>query len=176
METDDYPNFCAACGAPLRDSDSFCTKCGTLKGESTPKYSQQHPQYGSAQKSGNMLVILGVLSLIWAAVALLFGLYCIINADFLAEEVAIAIYEYDPELVFDAYLYVLMMGVIAAASGALSLVTGILCIMKKAYTVALITCILASALVIIPFGFIGLIVAFFIYKSKYGFKVKGSTV
>jgi len=166
------------CGAPLRESDTFCTTCGEAIG-STPQ-AQPYPQYGYPQKKSNNLLIVGILSAIWALIALILGLYLVFSAEAIVGELDSATWDIliDSGLTYDDITGVLVMiGAIIAASGALAAVTAVLSFTKRFYVVALIACIISSILgLIILVGAIGFFVAFFIYKAKNEFKSGSRTL
>jgi hypothetical protein len=116
-------------------------------------------------------MFMGILSALWAAFALIYGIFLIANADSMGES---AFSLLDPEF-WDsvgitqealAGIY-LAVGAVLAVSGASALVTAITCFLKKFYIIGLIACIISSICGLIAIiGFIGFIVAYFISKSK----------
>jgi len=62
-------------------------------------------------------------------------------------------------------------GIIFAVSGVLSIVAGIFSKMKRNFIIAFIACLLSSIIALVGvFGIIGLIITYFLYKSRYAFK------
>jgi uncharacterized BrkB/YihY/UPF0761 family membrane protein len=174
MEKSDSSYFCPRCGAPLRASDTFCTSCGASRDGRTSN-APQNQQYNRQPQRSNRLIIIGVLSAIWAAIALWWGL----DAFFSAEASMDAIWN-DPAfggtidmleefgITYDFMVsMVIAIGVVFIVSGALAAITAVLALTRKYYTVALIACILSAVLaLIIIIGAIGLIVAYMLTKEK----------
>lgn len=168
MDERDSPNFCSQCGAPLRDSDTFCTSCGSTVKSSTSSYGsyEQRP----VEKS-NTLTWVAILCGIWAAIAVIEGATTIIYMDWMIdilkdspdvwEELMEIITEETVRNVFYA------VGALFLASGIFSVLAAVLCAIRKHYTIALVSCVVASVLVLIGLvGIIGIIVSYFIYKNK----------
>ncbi|MCL2509926.1 MAG: hypothetical protein FWF07_02465 [Methanomassiliicoccaceae archaeon] len=167
-----------SCGAPLGESETFCTRCGTKCGTAAPP-AQQQTQYNyntanSPQPVSHRLTVVVVMSLIWAAFGLVVGLVLVFYANSIVDQMV----QSDPSSldVFDAlgvsaYDFSVMLGTIFAVSGALAAITAALCLMKKFYIVTLVICIISAVLVIwLLIGIVGLIVAFLIYRAKHEFK------
>jgi hypothetical protein len=174
MDNDESLNFCKSCGAPLRDSDTFCKSCGADRNGEAANTST--PQHGRTQgNKNNTLLYLGILSALWAFIALYEGLSMLLGTDAI-----IGTLRENPELWDMIIQYIgedalrttlISIGAIFALSGALSAVTAVLCILKKFYIVALIACIAASICALVSLiGIVGFIVAFFIYKNKGSFE------
>jgi len=120
---------------------------------------------------------MAILSAVWAAIALVLGLFFILGADYI-----MGIFDSTPDfwnIMEDTYGYtrddiaysLFVTGAVIAASGAFAAVTAVLSMTKKFHFVALIACIISSLLgLIILVGAIGFIVAYFIYKAKDEFK------
>ena len=172
---EDNNNFCMSCGAPLRDSDTFCTNCGSTRKGAAGSPAQQYNQ--PPAKKSNTLLFLGIACLLWAAFAIVIGIYYLHSVDSMIdtlmndyEELFANIGEDYLRSIFVAF------GAVFIASGALGAIAGLLCILKRMYIVALITCIIASVLALISVvGIVGFIVAFFIYKNKGGFAGEASS-
>ena len=166
------PNFCTSCGAPLRESDTFCTTCGaSVSGHSStaPPYAR----YESPKPKDKRLLIMAILSAVWAVFAIWQGLEGV-----LAAESAVSGLESSPEFdfIFELFTHNELVSLIVAvsavilASGILAAVTAILAGTKRFYTVALVACIFSAALGLIAIvGFVGFIVAYFIHTRKYEF-------
>ncbi|MCL1979278.1 MAG: zinc ribbon domain-containing protein [Methanomassiliicoccaceae archaeon] len=173
MEDNDSPNFCTNCGAPLRDSDTFCNSCGAAKNAGaarTPSSAQRYPE-----QKGNKLMVFGLLSAIWAIAAIGLGLNYILSADAIASELDSyeGIWEalYDAGITYDTIVgWITIIGAVLVSSGVFAAVTALLCLIKRAYTVALIACILSSVLgLVVLLGAIGFVVAYFLSKEKNNF-------
>ncbi|MDR2698727.1 MAG: zinc ribbon domain-containing protein [Candidatus Methanoplasma sp.] len=172
MEDKENSNFCSGCGAPLRDSDTFCASCGTTRGGSA-----NTTQYGNPKPKSHTLVVAAVLSIIWALIALGLGIYFTLWVDSLMDlinstpEYLEILNEYGITT-SDMSSVLYMIGAVLIASGLFAAISAALCLMKKFYIVALIMCILASVLVITALvGIVGLIVAYLIYKGRDEFAV-----
>ncbi|MCL2148910.1 MAG: zinc ribbon domain-containing protein [Methanomassiliicoccaceae archaeon] len=184
MTTDEghSSNFCAGCGAPLRESDTFCTACGENRG--APQAPQQGQHYMMPPKKSNSLALVAVLSAAWAAVALILGVAILLVAESFTEqfmampEFLDLMEEYGYTITFDEMLSsILMFGAVVAASGVLAAVTAALALAKRLYPVALIACILSSVLgLIILVGAVGFIVVYLIYRDRGDFVRNGTAL
>ncbi|MDR1404239.1 MAG: zinc ribbon domain-containing protein [Candidatus Methanoplasma sp.] len=173
MVYDEPPNFCTSCGAPLRDSDEFCKSCGTSRIGGTETGPRE--QYGRARTgTKNTLTILGILCAVWAIISLFEGISAISSVDALLDSMKGYTEYWDiiSETIGENTLRAMFsaIGALFVISGILSAVTALLCFLKRFYTIALVTCLIASVCVLVGLvGIIGLIVAFFIHKNKDSF-------
>jgi len=172
---DDSPHFCMACGAPLRESDTFCTKCGTTVGSVAPAATRQ-TQTNRSEPNSNTLLLPAVLSAAWAIPAMIAGIFLIVSADYIVSLVDSGTMDILLDYGFTANDFVtlyVVIGALLVASGALAAIASVLAFLKKYYIIALIACIISSLLVIMFLvGIVGIIVAYFLAKSKHEFDNK----
>ena len=166
--------FCTKCGYRLYESDTFCTKCGAEVGVTPTQMSApQNVQHIDSKRSTTLWVII-IFAAGWAILGIYSGLSTLLNAhdmvysaltpDILDQLETIG---FDPQTLVDVFTIV---GALILISGIMSLMTAILVFIRKQHTVALILCIIGSVLMLIGlFGIIGLIVAYFLNKSKHEF-------
>lgn len=169
-------SFCTSCGAPLRDSDTFCMTCGYKAGggDGSSQAASRDAQQGLLKRSGRLWVIFA-LAVIWAAFAIYYGQWYFLNAGPMVDEAFAAnsslwdiISDSDYQLLKNVISAV---GIVLLISGIAALMSAVLILIKRLHTVALILCIIGSALaliMIIP-GIIGLISAYFLHQSKHEF-------
>jgi len=166
---DDSLNFCTSCGAPLRESDTFCTSCGAGVGNKEQPQAQNRIVY---PKSGKLLVVV-ILSAVWAVIAVLLGIYVISAADTIVSNLGPDTLNtfmnlgYGPD---DIANMITIIGAVILASGVFAAVTAVLSFLKKFYFIALIACIISAVLGLsLLIGLVGFIVAFLIHSSKHEF-------
>jgi hypothetical protein len=153
------PNYCANCGVPLGESETYCFACGARTGVNKP-LAQWDQQKKQTKKNGTALIVAASLSLIWGMMAIVFGgAFLILNS----------ILEFDPEYYPSILGFLLITGKIWVISGILSLITAFVIFSKKYYLVAFITCVAAS-IIALPIGIVGFFVAFLILWSVLPFK------
>ena len=166
-------NFCVACGAPLRDSETFCTSCGRYRDAGSCPAGCQ-PQFGSfgvAELKSNILIIVATFAVIWVIFALSIGVYFIINAGNFADLLDQNELDLITSLGYSVVDVFSMVGALLIISGVCALISAALCALKKYYYIALAACIMSAVFgLIMILGFVGFIVSFFIYKSKAEFK------
>jgi magnesium-transporting ATPase (P-type) len=137
-----------------------------MKGANPPP-SQNDQRYNSTPQKSNRLIFVSILSFLWAIAAISMGFYYMVAADAIVEETLIILDDMGYVINFDLAQLIIIFGALMLSSGILAAVTGVFSLLKRFYVVALVTCILSAALAMIFIvGFFGLIVAFFIYKSK----------
>jgi len=167
------------CGAPLLESDTFCTKCGTKVGADAPA-SPQQTQNTIPTAKNNTVIILGVLSILWGIGALIFGAYLAASADSVVSNLSSS--ELDSLAnagiaLSEVSAILAAFGAVLAISGVLGVITAILCFIRKFNIIAVVACIIASILgLVVIIGFIGFFVAYFIHKSKHSFTGHGHTL
>jgi len=167
--------FCIYCGANLEEGASFCPQCGAT----VAKEGEQQPcQPQHVQQTPDKIGSLGTLILLYGFLAIILGVFCLaiwgaIDTiwDMIMEDEASRklIENYDKETMAASML---MGGVTMLASGACAIVSGIKVNARENYKLALITCILATAL---SFSFlitviIGIIVIVKLVSGKDSFK------
>ena len=166
-----------SCGAPLDESESFCSRCGTRCGTAAPPVTQQQTQnqqqFTSGKKS-KALIIVAILGVIWAIFAIFYGAYFIVSANDMVSQLGPDYLDLLDNIgvSIDAVAGMFVaIGAVLVISGVLAAITAVLCLLKRFYIIALIACILSALLgLIMIVGVIGLFIAFFIYKSKHEFK------
>ncbi|MDR0509267.1 MAG: hypothetical protein LBG63_05565, partial [Candidatus Methanoplasma sp.] len=139
-------------------------------GANSPQQQYNQPQ----AKKSYALMILGIACFAWAIFALYDGIYTLYNVDGEIEAMKNILMDAGYENLLSEFFegdsirnMLIAVSAVIVASGALSAIAGLLCITKRLYIVALITCIIASVLALIFLvGIIGFIVAYFIYKNK----------
>jgi hypothetical protein len=110
---------------------------------------------------------ISILSFLWAVSAIALGFYYILAADAIAQEAIIALENMGYDVNFDLTAVAIVLGALMLSSGILAAVSGAFSFIKRFYIAALVTCIISAALAMIFLvGLFGLIVAFFITKSK----------
>jgi membrane associated rhomboid family serine protease len=124
-----------------------------------------------------------VLCLIWAVAALLIGLYLALSLDAIVDSMKDTsnwntIYDiFGEDSEEFARTVMLAAAFLLIASGALSAISGVLCVLRKMYTVAFVACIVASLMVLLSLvGIVGIIVAVFIHKNKDSFTAGSRTL
>ena len=167
--------FCIYCGANLEEGAGFCPQCGATvpkEGEQQP-YKPQHVQQ-AADKIGS----LGTFILLYGFLAVILGVFCLAVWGAIDtiwelimenEESRELIIGYDKGTMAASML---LGGVTMLASGACAIVSGMKVNARENYKLALITCILATAL---SFSFlitvvIGIIVVVKLASGKDSFK------
>ena len=163
------PAFCTSCGAPLRESDTFCIACGAKIGDPINAASLD-TQNGTSKRS-TMIWMIVALAIIWAAYAIYSGTAIIIAAQASIDSALTPdLSDQLNTLGVDSQTLVTFMqaiGVVILVSGIMSLITGVLVYLRKQHTIALILCIIGSILALIALaGIVGLIVAYYLNKSK----------
>ena len=170
---EDVPCFCSACGAPLDDSDSFCTRCGKYRNTGTcyTGCQTQHNNFGVAELKSNILVIIAILSALWTIFALAIGVYLIGNADYLTTLLDQNELDLIGSLGLSYIAVFTLFGALIFVSGVFAFITAALCMLKRFYTIALAACLISALFGLFAIvGFIGFIIAFFIHRSKNEFK------
>lgn len=166
---DNSSNFCISCGAPLRDSDTFCPTCGATVGQTGSTSGTPMPSHTRSVWSSKLslkLIILAMLSIIWAVIILYLSLTIISNIDSIMNSVIDRVgSDYDQATIDSLRSVLTALGYMWFVGGILSLVTGILVLFRKLHTITVVICIVAS-ITSLPYGIIGFIVAYFIHKSK----------
>lgn len=160
---EETPSFCTGCGAPLREADTFCTACGS---KNAGYASVPAAQQGTQKRSARLWAIFA-LAVIWAAYAICYSIWC-----FLTPNPTFSGFQQIADTLFT------IMAVITLISGIAALMTAILILMRRMHLVALILCVAGSVFAfaggfsVIPM-FIGLVVAYFLFKSDYEFMPAG---
>ena len=168
MDDEGSHNFCTKCGANVHDYDEFCPACGEVLKEGAK------PAANRSYNPNSKLPLIKALGGIWAIYAIINGITSIIFIDnmmtmmediFVGMGLEYADMWYSME---DFYrMFMLVSGALCLVSGILAVVCTYCCIKKKNHTIALMTCIIGSILVIPSLvGLVGLIVAHFLSKSK----------
>jgi hypothetical protein len=116
----------------------------------------------------------------WAVFAILYGLFSILTIDTVIEALkeSPALWDSVIEALTEETLrnILLLSGAITILSGILAAIAGALSLKKRAYTAAVVTCIISAAFgLTMLIGFVGLIVAYMIYKSKDEFALNKKT-
>lgn len=166
---DDGTRFCVRCGAALGEGDAFCSECGNAAGDIAGCADRR-----TAADTGNgRLMLAAILCLLWGLISLYVGLDTLWSVDAVMETFAEmdlldALIPYISEaelrslIVVTAYIFL--------AGAAASLTAGILAGIKRQYTVAVVSCIIASVLGSLALvGIFGFLVAYMIHKSKGAF-------
>jgi len=148
----DRPNFCANCGVPLSESETHCFACGARSGNAA-LYGQSIEKQRTDKGMSVILIVAAFLSLLWAMVALTFGLtfFILEHIDF---------------YFFDFFHIEGMMWMI---SGGLSVITTITAFSRKFFLISLSSCLIASVIVL-PWGIVGIVVSIMIIISRSEFK------
>ncbi|MDL2241787.1 zinc-ribbon domain-containing protein [Bacteroidales bacterium OttesenSCG-928-L03] len=171
MDDEESLGFCTNCGAPLHSSDTFCTHCGKNVGDDPlPAPSDQYNRLGMKNTT---LTLIGVLSAIWAIIALYAGAMMVNDVDFIIDLMKEDPATWEKIAAYEEVLRttLIAVGALMIVNGALCIVTAITCIMEKYYIVAFGSCLIASILLLIALvGIVGLIMSYFIYKNKDSFK------
>jgi len=174
---EDNPCFCPQCGAKTKESEYYCSECGYLLNDEVKDNSglQDHMSHEMDHSGPNYLNLIVVLSIIWALIAFYLGYTFDVNGQYMIDQLKanaelwqqIINSGITEQMLLDSFTY---LGYFMFASAILTVLTAVLCGLKRFYIVALIACIIASlcALTMIA-GIIGLIVVFLIYKSKNAF-------
>ena len=163
---DPITRLCAACGAPLRESDTFCTRCGATKAVAAPVV-----DLGPPIKTLPLMIFPAA---VWALIGLAFGIYFISSADFISSQLGQPYFDMFAHYGIGAEAvprFFLVFGTILTVSALLAAVTMVLCITKRYYKAAVAACLISALLtVVIVIGLIGLVVAYYIYSAKDEFK------
>lgn len=171
--------FCTRCGTKLRESAAFCPECGAPVAGGSVVQSVRNEINDSCERKAmtERLMWVSIFLGIFVLFSVVIGAYCAFDVDAIMEAL-----KSDPDvwsevltqftetqvrssLVLVGY-YVLLAGVV----GAVSLV---LCVTKRHWIVALVTCVAAS-IIMLPtvLGLmIGLIVSYLLYTAKPAFSV-----
>ena len=173
---EDFSRFCSACGAPLSDSDTFCTRCGKNYVAGTSYTGQtQHDRFGFDELRSNILIIVATFTAIWAIFALAFGIYFIVRADYLVTLLDQNELDLIASIGYTTFFFII--GTLIILSGAFAFITVVLCVLKKYYFIALAACIISALFgLIMIVGVMGFLVAFLIYRSKHEFKIAKGNV
>jgi len=140
--------------------------CGAMIG-TYHNTTQAKVQDGSRSTTLSVIAALGIF---WGVFAIAYGMVAIVNTEFFMDGVDLGQWEavgLDIQLLYDM---IKAIGVVLLFSGILSMITAVLVLLRKYHTVALISCIIGSVLALISLvGIIGLILAYFLHKSKKDF-------
>lgn len=166
---DSSSNFCPSCGAPFRDSDTFCPTCGATIGQTAVNPgppAQSQTKYMGFSKISSKMILFAMFSIIWAIIALYLSINILTNIDSMMNQVIDTVgHDYDPAVIDMVRSILLAFGYMWVVGGILSLVTGILVLLRKIHTMTVVICVIASV-ASLPYGIIGFIVAYLIYRSK----------
>jgi hypothetical protein len=177
MDEDKTLNFCTECGANIHQYDEFCPACGyRLKGNNT-SYTADPRFKAETVKKLNVVIITGA---IWAVLAILNTVYGIITIDSSIDYV-IEMLKGDPYNYTDSEIepviefmrtFVMVISGILITSGALAIISIVLCSLRRFNSVAYWACILGSILALIAIvpGIIGLVLSGRIKAAKSEFK------
>jgi hypothetical protein len=176
--TNDVGHFCQYCGAGVSANDTFCPTCGAtvVNGSGTsPPNAYGNPQYNQNynQNRSASLTIAKILSILWAVVGTLLGIYLVTNTATLVD----MIFEYGLEgnmtwtELYDSYY---SQGFLTIGSGVTAGVAGLLIILKKYWIIAIILLALSSILALLPTTFIGTVIGFVVLYLVYSSKSKYS--
>lgn len=171
--------FCSKCGAKLRESATFCPECGASVAGGSVVQSVRNEIKDSYKKKAmtERLMWISIFIGVFVFFSVIMGAYCAFGINAIMETLRsnpdvwgeILTYYTEAEIknafVFGGY-YLLSAGIV----GAISL---ILCITKRFWIIALITCLLAS-FIMLPtvLGFIiGLVVTYLLYTARPAFPV-----
>lgn len=169
---DDGTGFCVRCGAALGEGDAFCSECGNAAGD-IAGCADCRTVAAEADTSNGRLMLAAMLCLLWGLISLYVGLDTLWSVDAVMETFAemdlldalipyISEAELRSSIVVTAYIFL--------AGAAASLTAGILAGIKRQYTVAVVSCIIASVLGSLALvGIFGFLVAYMIHKSKGAF-------
>ena len=112
------------------------------------------------------MIVLAALSIIWAVIILYISLHIITNIDSIMNSVTDMVgSDYDQATIDSMRNIVIAMGYMWIIGGIFSLVTGILILFRKVHLVTVRFCIIAC-ITSLPYGILGFIVAYLLYKSK----------
>jgi hypothetical protein len=157
--------FCQKCGKEIDGGAAFCPSCGAPAGGQPnngpsynsgpayapgPEFNNPNGSYGSSgnyqnqnkQDLGSNLTIVVIFGILWAIISLPLGFIGIYGGFILVP---------------------------LAISGLFAVITIILILMRKSHTLALVLCIIGSALGLICFiipGIFGLFMAYLLHQSK----------
>ncbi|MCK9322598.1 MAG: zinc ribbon domain-containing protein [Candidatus Methanomethylophilaceae archaeon] len=174
---EDNPSFCPQCGAKTKESEYYCSECGYLLNDGIESNSglQDHMSREMGHSDPNYLNLIVVLSIIWALIAFYLGYTFDVDGQYMIDQLKANAEVWQQiinsgiteQMLLDSFTY---LGYFMFASAILTVLTAVLCGLKRFYIVALIACIIASlcALTMIA-GIIGFVVVFLIYKSKNAF-------
>lgn len=143
MYGDSEHGYCTTCGAEVKPNDVYCPSCGSLLAAQRQQGGPTQTAAPVEQENPNLLIGLGLLTGLWALIALFFG---------------VAWIETDG----------LFLGIAFLISGITALISTVGCFIRRFYQVTFICC-LVSAICSFPFiatTVIGLVIAYFINQKK----------
>ncbi|MFA7150176.1 MAG: zinc-ribbon domain-containing protein [Candidatus Methanomethylophilaceae archaeon] len=171
--------FCTKCGTKLRESAAFCPECGAPVAGGSVVQSVRNEINDSCERKAmtERLMWVSIFLGIFVLFSVVIGAYCAFDVNVIMETLksdpdvwSELLTHYTETEIRNAFVlvgyYVLLAGVV----GAVSL---ILCVTKRFWIVALVTCAAASILMLptIIGPIIGLIVSYLLYTAKPAFFV-----
>ncbi len=171
--------FCTACGCDLQAGMRFCPQCGQVVAgsDADEEMKRRMAEIDDVLREGRMNWIFFAIAL-YAIPVTIAGLFALIDSGATASTLWsnvdfqnwISTHGYDITLK-DVETYVAVAAGLALASGACAMVSMFLVFKRKRWSIAVIACLLASALCFWSvFGlFIGLLMTWMLYASKESF-------
>jgi hypothetical protein len=191
--------FCISCGAILPSGAEFCPVCGHHIGGPVMSGGSVPLSKSTAENAGGLITWAVLLMAIYAVLSVSIGLYSILEAGMMVDVLKEVLVDSGIDwvqfrasmgFVSDAEFvsFIVNSGAVSLASGAVIVVSCVLCALRRMYKIAVVLCVAGSAVLFATAAvgpaaqiagslatssvmfIVGALVAYLIYKSEAAFK------